>query len=349
MNAVTDLALRAPTYNISVVIPSYKVSRFILDVLNRIGPEVSRIYVVDDCCPEGSGQVVEKYCSDTRISVIYNASNLGVGGAVMAGYRRAIADGATIIVKIDGDGQMAPELIPYLVSPILSGKADYTKGNRFYDITYIQRMPAIRLYGNAVLSFMAKLSTGYWDIFDPTNGYTAIHADIARHLPFDKISERYFFETDMLFRLNTLRAVVMDVPMDAIYGDETSSLQISRVVGEFFFKHLRNFCKRIFYNYFLRNVSIASLELVFGLLLMSFGLIYGFYHWIESLHEGTVTPAGTVMLAALPVLIGFQLLLAFFSYDISYVPKWCIHLYGGKIFSESMLTSYDVEKGQLRK
>jgi hypothetical protein len=244
---------------------------------------------------------------------------------------------------------MAPELIPFFVKPILSGKADYTKGNRFYDLTFIQRMPAIRLYGNAILSFLAKLSTGYWDIFDPTNGYTAIHANVGRHLPFDKISKRYFFETDMLFRLNTLRAVVMDIPMDAVYGDETSSLRVSRVVSEFFFKHARNFGKRIFYNYFLRNVSIASLELVLGLLLMSFGMIYGLYHWIESLHEGTVTPAGTVMLAALPVLIGFQLLLAFFSYDISNVPKWCLHLYGGNIFSESMLTINKIDKVQLSK
>jgi dolichol-phosphate mannosyltransferase len=345
----SNLPTHDASINISVVIPCYKVSNFILDVINRIGIEVSQIYVVDDCCPEGTGKIVERDCRDPRVCVIYNTRNLGVGGAVLAGYQRAIADGATIIVKVDGDGQMAPELIPYLIKPIVVGKADYTKGNRFYDITYIRRMPAVRIYGNAVLSLMAKISTGYWDIFDPTNGYTAIHADVARQLPFDKISERYFFETDMLFRLNTLRAVVMDVPMDAIYGEETSNLRISRVVGEFFYKHLRNFGKRIFYNYFLRNVSIASLELVLGLFLTLFGIFYGLYHWIESYLEGSITPAGTVMLAALPVLIGFQLLLAFFSYDISYVPKWCIHLYGGKGFSETMLGSYDVEKGPLQK
>ncbi len=151
-------------------------------------------------------------------------------------------------MKIDGDGQMDPSLIPVFVFPIAAGEADYAKGNRFFDLETIRIMPKVRLFGNAVLSFMCKLSSGYWNLFDPTNGYTAIHADVARRLPFDKISRRYFFETDMLFRLNTLRAVVVDVPMEAKYGNEESNLKISRIVGEFFAKHVRNFLKRIFYN-----------------------------------------------------------------------------------------------------
>jgi len=145
--------------------------------------------------------------------------NQGVGGAVMTGYRAAIADGMSVIVKVDGDGQMDARLIPLFAAPILRGEADYTKGNRFFDLEQIGAMPPMRLFGNAVLSLMTKLSSGYWDLFDPTNGFTAIHVDAARHLPFNKISRRYFFETDMLFRLNTLQAVVADVPMDASYGD----------------------------------------------------------------------------------------------------------------------------------
>src|SRR5690606_32052229 len=134
-------------------------------------------------------------------------------------------------------------LLPALVAPILAGDADYTKGNRFFDLAQIGRMPPIRIIGNAILSFMSKLSCGYWDMFDPTNGYTAIHARMARILPFEKISRRYFFETDILFRLNTFRAVVVDVPMDARYGEEVSGLRISRILGEFLFKHLRNLSK----------------------------------------------------------------------------------------------------------
>lgn len=243
----------------------------------------------------------------------------------MSGYKAAIADGASVIVKIDGDGQMPPSLIPAFVAPIIAGDADYTKGNRFFDLEEIQVMPRLRLFGNAVLSFVTKLSSGYWDLFDPTNGYTAIHAEVARHLPFSKISSRYFFETDMLFRLNTLRAVAVDVPMDANYGSEVSNLKISKIIGEFLLKHIRNFIKRIFYNYWLRDMSLASIELPLGLLLFVSGMTFGAYHWIHSLMKGVATPAGTVMLAALPVLMGAQLVLAFLAYDIASVPRRPFH------------------------
>ena len=186
-------------------------------------------------------------------------------------------------------------------------------------------MPRVRLFGNAVLSFMTKLSSGYWDLFDPTNGYTAIHCDVARHLPFRKISRRYFFETDILFRLNTLRAVVVDVPMDAKYGDEVSNLKISRIIGEFFAKHVRNFGKRIFYNYYLRDMSLASVELPVGIVMMVFGVVFGGYHWIDSLEKALPTPAGTVMLAAIPLLMGLQFVLAFLANDIASTPRRVLH------------------------
>jgi dolichol-phosphate mannosyltransferase len=310
---------------ITVVIPCYKVSAHICNVIQQIGSDVDAIIVVDDDCPEKSGALVEKSCNDPRVRVIYHMTNQGVGGAVLTGYKAAIADGADVIVKIDGDGQMDPSLISTFIAPILSGEADYTKGNRFFDLEEIHAMPKIRLFGNAVLSFMTKLSSGYWDLFDPTNGFTAIHANVACHLPFNKISQRYFFETDMLFRLNTLRAVVVDVPMNARYGDEESNLKISRIMGEFFFKHARNFSKRIFYNYYLRDMSLASIELPLGLLLLISGSIFGTYHWASSLQVGIATPAGTVMFAALPVLMGTQLILAFLSYDIANVPHRPIH------------------------
>lgn len=310
---------------VAVVIPCYRVLKHIMNVISAIGPEVCRIYVVDDKCPDGSGGYVEENCKDLRVTVLRHEINQGVGGAVMTGYRAAIADGADIIIKVDGDGQMDPSLIPNFIEPIFAGEADYTKGNRFFDLEEIRAMPKIRLFGNAVLSFMTKLSSGYWDLFDPTNGYTAIHADVARHLPLDKISCRYFFETDMLFRLNTLRAVVVDVPMSAKYGDEISQLKISKIIAEFLIKHIRNFGKRIFYNYYLRDMSIASIELPFGILFLAFGIGYGGWHWLNALHAGLATPAGTVMLSALPALMGLQLILAFLAYDIAAVPRMPLH------------------------
>jgi len=310
---------------IAVVLPCYRVKAHILDVLASIPPLVAIIVVVDDACPEGSGALVQSECNDPRVRVHYNTANQGVGGAVLNGYRAAIDAGADVIVKIDGDGQMDPRLIEDFVSPIISGEADYTKGNRFFDLTNIARMPPLRIFGNAVLSFMAKLSTGYWTLFDPTNGYTAIHADAAKRIPFDKVSKRYFFETDLLFRLNTLRAVAVDVPMDALYGDEVSNLKISRVLGEFLAKHARNLGKRIFYNYFLRDLSLASLQLVAGILLMVGGSAFGAQAWFHSMQAGISTPAGTVMLSALPIILGLQFVLAFIGYDIAAVPSRPLH------------------------
>jgi dolichol-phosphate mannosyltransferase len=314
-----------PNARIAVVIPSYKVTKQIFDVIAEIPPEVWRIYVIDDACPDHSGAFVETNVSRPDVRVIVHEHNQGVGGAVMTGYRAAIADGADVIVKVDGDGQMDPKLIPHFVDPILSGEADYTKGNRFYDLEKIRTMPLSRLLGNAVLSLMTKLSSGYWNLFDPTNGYTAIHADVAKNLPFDKISRSFFFETDMLFRLNTFRALVIDVPMDAKYADEATNLEVRRVVGEFLFKHARNFAKRVFYNYYLRDVSLASIQLPVGIAMLLFGIGFGGHEWLASARLGIPTSAGTVMLAALPILMGLQLVLAFVGYDIASVPQRPIH------------------------
>ena len=225
------------------------------------------------------------------------------------------------MVKIDGDGQLDPALIPAFVAPLIAGEADYAKGNRFFDLENLKGMPPVRVFGNALLSFFSKLSSGYWDIFDPTNGYTAIRSEVASKLPFEKISQRYFFESDMLFRLNILRAVVIDIPMNARYAGEVSNLKVGSVIGEFLFKHLRNFGKRVFYNYFLRDMSLASLELLAGIAMMSFGISFGLHTWEQSFAAGVTTPAGTVMLAALPVMLGLQFVLAFFGHDIASVPR----------------------------
>ena len=310
---------------IAVVIPCFKVTKHIEFVIRSIPSSIDSIYVIDDACPDSSGTYVQRTLDDPRVIVLFNQANLGVGGAVMVGYQAALDDGADIIIKIDGDGQMDPQLIPAFIEPILSGEADYTKGNRFFDLELVSQMPKLRLFGNAVLSFLTKLSSGYWNLFDPTNGYTAIHADVCRRLPFKKISNRYFFETDMLFRLNTLRAVVVDVPMEAKYEDETSHLKVSSINGEFLVKHAKNFGKRIFYNYYLRDLSLASVELIIGLLLTLFGISFGLYHWLASANLGTSTPAGTVMLAAMPLLVGIQLILQFLGYDIASVPKRPLH------------------------
>lgn len=319
--APVALPAAGATMRVAVVIPCYRVTASILDVIASVPLMVDAIHVVDDACPDGSGAHVRAHCADPRVRVHVNPQNLGVGGAVMAGYVAAAAEGADIMVKMDGDGQMDADALPLLIAPILRGEADYTKGNRFYDLTQIGQMPGLRIFGNAALSFMTKISSGYWDLFDPTNGYTALHARLLPRLPLDKISRRYFFETDVLFRLNIVRAVVADVPMDARYGNETSHLKVSRVVFDFAAKHLRNTAKRVFYNYFLRDLSLASIELALGSVFIGVGSAMGLWFWIQSAQSGVVTSAGSVMLVALQIIVGLQLLLGFLAYDIAAVPR----------------------------
>jgi glycosyltransferase involved in cell wall biosynthesis len=305
---------------IAVVIPAYRVRERIMEVLSGVGPEVDGIYVVDDACPESSGRHVQEHCRDPRVRVLFHNVNQGVGGATMTGFSAALADGCDVLVKIDGDGQMDPQLLPAFIAPVINGDADYAKGNRFYDIDTVRRMPVVRGLGNLALSFLTKLSSGYWHMFDPNNGYVALDSRVARLLNFAKIDRRYFFESDMLFRLNIIGAVVCDVPMDARYADEESSMRLGRVLFEFAGKHLRNASKRILYNYFLRDFNVASLQLVLAIACFVFGVTFGGFKTAASLRTGIPAPAGTVMLAALPTLFSGLLALAFLSYDIGRNP-----------------------------
>lgn len=310
----------------AVVIPCYRVTAELGPLLRQIGPEVARIYCVDDACPDSSGSIArEAAADDPRITVLQNPQNLGVGGAVLAGVRAAVQDGMKVIVKLDGDGQMDPAEISRLIEPICLGEADYVKGNRFYRLESLRQMPRVRLLGNAGLSFLTKISSGYWNLFDPTNGYVAIHAAVAAALPFRQISQRYFFESDMLFRLNTLRAVIVEIPMEARYAGETSSLRPGRALVTFPQAHLKNFGKRLFYNYFLRDFSLASVNLVLGCACLLFGILFGLLHWMHSARAEQFASAGTVMLAALPVILGIQLVLSFISFDMASVPRDPVH------------------------
>lgn len=312
--------------HIAVVIPCYREKNHILDVLSSIGPEVSSIFVVDDACPDKTGEFVTQSCTDPRVQVLVNAENQGVGGATLNGYKAAIEAGADIMVKLDGDGQMDPAAISYLVEPIIEHRADYTKGNRLHRRGDMGRMPIVRLLGNMGLTLMSKLSSGYWGIMDPTNGFTAIHADVARELPMDDISTNYFFESDLLFHLSTVDAVVLDMPMRARYGTENSHLVVHKVFLLFLIGHLKNTWRRIVDTYFIREIGIASFELLLGALLLVGGSIFGAYKWWLSVDTGVPATAGTVVLAALPVLIGVQLLLAFIGHDTRRVPSQPLHM-----------------------
>jgi hypothetical protein len=257
--------------------------------------------------------------------VLFHAVNKGVGGATISGYLDALAGGAEVIVKIDGDGQMDPSDLWRFARPIFLGRADYTKGNRFFDIELLRGMPRVRLFGNSMLSLVSKVASGYWNVTDPTNGYTAIHAAVLALLPLSKIDSRFFFESDMLFRLNVMRAVVMDIPLAATYAGETSNLRIAGALLEFPAKYASRFLKRVFYSYFLRDFTAGTVAILGGVLLTISGSVFGAWQWYLSFATGRPATSGEVMISALPVLVGFQLLISAVNFDIANVPTVALH------------------------
>lgn len=316
------------------VIPAFNVESVIGGVLQEMPAMISTVIVVDDGSADDTAAVVERHSkSDPRIQLIRHERNRGVGAAMVTGYRRAldvIGDlDAGVVVKIDGDGQMPLALLPKLIAPLLSGRADYVKGNRFRDFQAIRKMPPLRRFGNLVLSFLAKAATGYWDCFDPNNGFVAIRSDVLSQLPLHKIDPTYYFEISMLSHLYLLGAVVEEEPMPARYEGEPSSLSIPRVVVGFPWRLLASAVRRVFVKSFLYDFSLQSMQIALGLPLFLAGLLYGGYHWIWYATHQIAAPTGTVVLSALLIILGFQLLLSAITLDLDSVPRTPIN--GGAI------------------
>jgi glycosyltransferase involved in cell wall biosynthesis len=314
---VTDL-------NIVVVIPCYNVEKTIACVVAGMPSYVRWVVLVDDASRDRTAEIVDSLKSE-RIRVIHLPENRGVGGATMRGYEEALALGADVIVKVDGDGQMNPAYLIPLIAPILMNQADYTKGNRFLHADQIKSMPLIRRIGNAGLSFLTKAASGYWDIFDPTNGYTAIHASIVPLLDTNKLHRRYFFESSMLIQLGMIRAVIQDVEIPAKYQDEVSSLSEWKALFEFPPRLLAGFLRRLLVQYFVRDFGVFSMLLVSGLGFSAFGLLFGIYHWYVSSITLTIASTGTVMIAVLPLMLGWQLLIQCIFVDMQNIPSEILH------------------------
>jgi dolichol-phosphate mannosyltransferase len=301
--------------SVAIVIPCFRVAPYVAAVIRSIPPHYRTIICVDDGSPDDTARVIAEL-DDSRVTLIRHPRNRGVGGAMKTGYAEAMRRGADICVKMDGDGQMSGDDLDGLVAPLLEGVADYSKGNRFVDLRALRRMPRGRLIGNAVLSFASKLASGYWNMLDVNNGFTAVRSAVLRRVDFERVSERYFFETSMLIELNVLRAVVVDVEMPARYGDEQSSVSISRVLATFPPLLVRGFLRRLYWRYLIQDFGVVSVCVLTGLPLILFGLIFGAVHWIESVRTGRPATAGTVFVAALPIILGFQLLLAAVLLDV---------------------------------
>jgi glycosyltransferase involved in cell wall biosynthesis len=308
-------------YNIAAVIPCYRVEREIQSVLQTIPGYIKHVIVVDDASPDASADLVTDAAQhDERILLIRHPANQGVGGAMVTGFRKALELDVQVVVKIDGDGQMDMARLAELLKPLIEGRADYSKGNRFRDFKSLQRMPLIRRIGNMGLGFLAKAATGYWNLFDPTNGFIAIRSEVLAQLPLERIDRTYYFETSMLANLYLIGALVRDVPMPARYQGEISNLSIRRVLFEFPPKLIATFVRRLMLKNFIYDFSMGSIYLLTGLPLLIFGLIFGISKWIHYASQGIPAPTGTVMLPTLSVLLAIQLLLAAIEIDLRSVP-----------------------------
>ncbi len=315
-------ALDFTAYRIAAVVPAYRVEQQIEAVLCGLPDYLKHVIVVDDASPDRTAELVAALAErDPRIVLVRHECNQGVGGAMISGFQRALELGAQVMVKVDGDGQMDITRLPDLLAPLILGKADYTKGNRFRDFAALRQMPLIRRIGNMGLAFLSKAATGYWNLFDPTNGFLAIRAEALAQLPLERIDHTYFFETSMLANLYLLGAVIEDVPMPARYQGEVSNLVIHRVIFEFPPKLLVTLMRRVLLKNFIYDFSMVSVYLLTGIPLLLFGFIFGIIKWIHYASLNTPAPTGTVILPTLCVLLGIQLLLSAIESDLRSVPR----------------------------
>ncbi len=306
---------------IGVVIPAYRAEATIAAVLRGLPKEIAHVFVVDDASGDGTAAAVATV-GDARVGVLRHETNRGVGGAMKTGYAAALEAGCDVIVKVDADGQMDPVHIAELVRPLLSGEAGYTKGNRLYSLEASRAMPRDRFLGNLFLSLATKAVSGYWNVLDPTNGFTAIRSDVLRRLDLRHVQERYFFETSMLVELHLLRVPVREVLMPARYFGQTSSMRLVPIAIEFSVRLLAALVRRLGIEYVVMDFRPGTVFAAAGLLLATFGAAFGAYHWYESVITGREATAGTVMVAALPLLVGVQLLLQAIVFDIGEVQNF---------------------------
>ncbi|TBN03617.1 glycosyltransferase family 2 protein [Hyunsoonleella flava] len=303
---------------IAVVIPYYNAAQHIQNVVNKLPDFISTIYIVDDCGNEPIPNILNE---NNKVVIIKNETNLGVGGATKEGFKKAIADKMDIIVKVDADDQMDTSYIKDLVQPLIDEKSEYAKGNRFRDFKALHSMPFTRKIGNLLLSFLVKAATGYWNNFDPTNGFFAVEVKTLKNLNFKNISNRYYFETSLIAELYFQEARISDVPMPAIYADETSNMSVWKMPFVFLPRLFKTFVKRIVKTYFVYDFNMSSVYLLLGIPLFLFGFIYGIYTWWFYSSKDIFAPTGTIMLVTLTIILGFQLLLQAIHYDIIKAPK----------------------------
>ena len=304
---------------ICVILPAHNEAEHVGDVIRALPAWVTAVVVVDDVSTDDTAAAVEAL-GDSRVTLVRHVENTGVGGAMVSGYKAALELDSDILVKMDADGQMDTGDLPRLIRPLIDRHAEYAKGNRFYVINANRTMPRTRKLGSVILTFMTKMASGYWHVFDSQCGFTAVRTHLLKMIDLDAIAQDYFFENDMLIWLNTADARVVDVPIKTVYGDEVSDVRIGRVMWSFPPRLMRGWAFRVARKYLLMDFGAIGALGLLGTALTLFGGIYGGYRLIRANITGIPTSTGTVMFAVLPLIVGIQCLLQAFMMEVGSSP-----------------------------
>ncbi len=299
---------------VAVVVPAYNEEALVGSTVSGIPAFVDRIIVVDDCSKDETAVRAQR--ADERVEVIPHERNQGVGAAIITGYRRAIATDVDVTCVMAADGQMDPDDLETLVRAIAIDETDYAKANRLFTGQAWQLIPRTRYLGNAALSFMTKIASGYWHVADSQSGYTAVNLETLKLLDLDRIYRRYGFPNDLLVHLNVFNRRVRDYPSRPIYGvGERSGIRLRHVVPKISWLLLKGFFWRMGQKYVIRDFHPLILFYMLGILLFAGGFLLGIAEVVLRISGNAITSA-TIVLVALLVISGLQLLLFAMWFDM---------------------------------
>lgn len=302
---------------IGVVVPAYNEEKLLGRTLSTIPEYVDRVYVVDDCSTDKTGEIAAEFAADpkSKFVCIRHQVNKGVGAGIISGYKRAMEDEMDIIAVMAGDNQMDPDQLPALLDPIAEGRADYTKGNRLLSPEFRRGMSKWRTLGNSILTFLTKIGSGYWHIMDPQNGYAAISRRALERVNPDTIYPWYGYCNDLLVRLNVYGLRVQDVIMPARYGEEKSKIRYGKYIPKVSWLLLKDFFWRLKMKYVILSFHPLVLFYMLGIFLTPLGLFGGFYSiYYKFILNNSVFIRGA--LSMLLFIIGLQFLLFAMLFDM---------------------------------
>jgi glycosyltransferase involved in cell wall biosynthesis len=303
--------------HISVVVPAYDEERLIVDTLSAIPAFVDRIYVVDDASKDSTCERVEAFAKrHKRVRLLRHEKNAGVGAAIVSGYRAALADRQDVVCVMAADNQMEPADLETLVRPVVRGELEYAKANRLISGEAWKIIPRYRYLGNAALSFLTKISSGYWHVADSQSGYTAISRTALEQLDLERIYTRYGFPNDMLVHLNIINARVRDFPSRPVYGvGERSGIRLRHVVPRISWLLFKGFFWRLGQKYVIRDFHPLVFFYLIGFFLTITGLVLGILEVVLRFMGHAITPA-TIVLVALLFISGTQFTLFAMWFDM---------------------------------